>query len=469
MACHPFAGTAANSSFWRNGCAPLGGTGPYGDNYCEVMSTFGDTLIGFANRTQQWARDNPRMTDVAFVLVVIVLELIDMAAGSDGPGTKTQPDIWAVLLVLAGACTLLWRRQKPSEVLLVLMVVLTPFYVREYDSFMSIVGLSGFYAVAAHEKNRRKAWIVLTGVGVVLLAVAAFTLMDLPTGFDYSGAASMFSSISLLTFVGVIMRNREQIFVKAEARADQAEADRAATAERAVAEERLRIAREMHDVVAHGMSVIAVQASAAQEIAATAPDRAVELMRVVETTGRESLVEMRRMLGVLRQREATADAPEVPRGPQPTLADIETTIEHCRDAGLPTEYNVLGDPRPLSAGLELAVFRIVQEALTNVLKHGGSAATASVELSYRFTTLLVRVTDTGRGVVAAVHSEDAGNGLLGMRERVELYDGTLTTGPKPGGGYQVTAVLPLGKTSQGPRRAPDDTDAEKPVSAGKPT
>ncbi|HAY68332.1 MAG TPA: hypothetical protein DCY82_08620 [Acidimicrobiaceae bacterium] len=174
---------------------------------------------------------------------------------------------------------------------------------------------------------------------------------------------------------------------------------------------------------------------------------------------------MRRMLGVLRNRDAAADGELGARAPQPSLADLEATIAHCREAGLETEFAVIGDERPLSAGLELTVFRIVQEALTNVLKHGGKMATASVELSYQPTALLVTVTDTGRGLIAGFGEPSSGNGLHGMRERVELYDGQLTTGPQLGGGYAVKAVIPLDNSSSRLRVVSAASGTAAPVSA----
>ena len=409
-------------------------------------------LIELANQTQQRVRDRPVMLDIAFALVVFVVEVITLVGSNEEPGLAREPDVVALLFIALGALLLVWRRQRPVEVLIFLGVLLVGFYIRDYGSFMSIVGLAGLYAAAVHAMNRRRAWMAIVAFIVALFGTATFSLLDRPNGFDAEGAAAMLLSIGVVVFVGVVARNREQIFVKAEARAEEAEADRAAAAERARTEERLRIARELHDVVAHGMSVISVQAAAAQEIAPTDPDRAIELMRTVETTSRESLNEMRRMLGVLRNGQTSQAGQQVSRGPQPTLADIEATITHCRDAGLETEFSVSGEERPMSPGLELTVYRIVQEeALTNVLKHGGSAATASVEVDYRDTTVLVNISDTGRGVMAGPSGPNSGNGLVGMRERVELYDGTLTAGPNPGGGYMVTAVIPLDSQMRRPR------------------
>jgi signal transduction histidine kinase len=407
------------------------------------VTVMAERLIEVANQTQQWFRDRPVAADVAFVLLVFLLELVDLIGLTANPLLPRDPDVMAVTLIALGSLSLLLRRERPVLGLTLLGVLMVIFYVRDYGSFMSIAGLASLYAVAAHAVNRLHAWITTVIFEVGVFSVAAFTLLDRSDGFAYSAAAAMLTSMCMAVFVGVVARNRQQIFMKAEARADEAEADRLATAERARTEERLRIARELHDVVAHGMSVISVQAVAAQEIAPTNPDLAIEMMRTIETTGRESLNEMRRMLGVLRNGDATHGDQQARRGPQPSLADIEATIALCRDAGLETEFSVSGEEPSLSPGLGLTVYRIVQEGLTNVIKHGGPSASASVELSYSDTTLLVRISDTGRGAVAGLDGTNTGNGLVGMSERVELYDGTMTAAPQPGGGYRVTATIPL--------------------------
>jgi signal transduction histidine kinase len=195
----------------------------------------------------------------------------------------------------------------------------------------------------------------------------------------------------------------------------------------------------MHDVVAHGMSVIAVQAAAGREIVHSNPDKAAEVFGRIEAVGRESLTELRRMLGVLR---GSGDA-EASLAPQPGIADIETAVAHSSTAGVPTELLVDGRRRPLSPGIELAAYRIVQEALTNVRKHAGRAASATVRISYEPRSLTVEVTDDGRGAVSSLSTAGSGHGLIGMRERVEIYGGSLTSGPRPGGGYSVRAVLPV--------------------------
>jgi len=279
--------------------------------------------------------------------------------------------------------------------------------------------------------------VALTVAIVILMVGAGVSILNPVDGFAYSNAVSMMAFLVVGTAVGVVIRNREQIFVDAQRRAEVAEADRLVEAERAVALERTRIAREMHDVVAHGMSVIAVQAAAAQQIAYTDPDKTVEVLSRIENVGRESLSEMRRMLGVLRD----GDGNRGTLSPQPTLSDVAEAVAQSVESGVVTDLIVDGDQRELPPGVELAAFRIVQEALTNVRKHGGRSASAAVRLHYGEDTLMVEVRDDGAGATTSLSRSGGGNGLIGMRERVEIYGGQFSAGPEAGGGYLVRAVL----------------------------
>ena len=205
----------------------------------------------------------------------------------------------------------------------------------------------------------------------------------------------------------------------------------------AVVDERRRIAREMHDLVAHSMSVMVVQAGGARRILDRDPARALEAATMIERTGREALAEMRHLLGVLNLPEARAAL-----APQPTLAELDELIARSRAAGLPTVLDLRGERRPLPAGLDLAAYRIVQEALTNALKHSGHAPT-TVIVDYGEHELALEIRDEGSGG----SNTGGGHGLVGMRERVRLYGGEIETGPADGGGWCVRARLPLGEVS----------------------
>ncbi|MGZ4701390.1 MAG: sensor histidine kinase [Ilumatobacteraceae bacterium] len=304
---------------------------------------------------------------------------------------------------------------------------------------MSVLGLPALYAVAAHAEHRRRAWWAIGVACASLMVTACVSVLDRPDGFAYLQALSVVAFLIGAMAAGVLIRNRERIFVDTERRAAAAEADRLAEAQRAVARERSRIAREMHDVVAHGMSVVAVQAAAGREIVHSNPDKAAEVFARIEAVGRESLSELRRMLGVLRD----GGDDEASLAPQPGMADIAGAVAQSSATGVATELVIDGQQQPLAPGIELAAFRIVQEALTNVRKHAGGSASAIVRISYEPDVLVIEVTDDGRGAATSLSGVGTGNGLIGMRERVEVYGGQFTSGPRRGGGYAVRAALPI--------------------------
>ena len=341
--------------------------------------------------------------------------------------------------MITASLNLFWRRRAPVAVLAYVTAALVVMYLRDYGAFLSVLGLPALYAVAAHEEHRRRAWWALVASCVVLLLAASVSLLDTDDGFDVLTALSMIAFLAAAIAAGVIIRNRERIFVDTERRAAAAEADRLAAAERAVASERSRIAREMHDVVAHSMSVISVQAAAGREIVHANPDRAAEVFATIEAVGRESVAELRRMLGVLRD---TGDRGAA-LSPQPGIADIAAVVAQSSASGVATELVIEGRQRALAPGIELAVYRVVQEALTNVLKHAGPSTSVAVRIAYGTNELTVEVSDDGRGSATALSGGGAGHGLIGMRERVEIYGGTFSAGTRAGGGYGVLAVLPI--------------------------
>ncbi len=222
---------------------------------------------------------------------------------------------------------------------------------------------------------------------------------------------------------------------EAKERAARAESEREIRAQAAVADERARIARELHDVVGHSVSVMTVQASAVRRLLRPEQEREREALEVVERAGREALAEMRRMVGVLRRPE---EAPAL--APQPSLEHVDKLVEKAREAGLPVELRVEGDAVELPAGLDLTAYRLIQEGLTNALKHAG-AQRAEVLVRYSDGQIEIAVSDDGRG---AGSGDGGGHGLVGMRERVSVYGGELEAGPKPEGGYRLSARLPLG-------------------------
>ena len=236
----------------------------------------------------------------------------------------------------------------------------------------------------------------------------------------------------LAWLAGFAFRERDVQATAAEERADQAEREREAAARIAVAEERARIARELHDIVAHALSVMVLQVGAIRHKLPESSGEDREALEDVERAGRTALAEMRRLLGAMRDRDGGAELE-----PQPGLDKLEPLVERVRIAGLPVRLQVEGEPLPLARGLDLSAYRIVQEALTNVIKHA-DASRAEVVVRHRADALQLEIRDDGRGPVDA---GSPGHGLVGIRERVKLYGGEMTAGAANGGGFIVTASL----------------------------
>jgi signal transduction histidine kinase len=244
--------------------------------------------------------------------------------------------------------------------------------------------------------------------------------------------------------LGDSMRTRRAYFDQLEERASRLEKEREAQAKVAVAAERARIARELHDVVAHNVSVMVVQADGAAYVLDAAPDQAKQALETISSTGRQALAEMRRLLGVLRTGDARESGEYVP---QPDVQQIEDLVEQVRKTGTTVDFKIEGTARPLPSGVELTAYRIVQEALTNSRKHGGPDVGTSVRLVYFDDGLGLLVEDDGRGATHEMYEDGGadgrGHGLIGMRERVGMVGGTLDAGPRPGGGFRISALLPL--------------------------
>jgi signal transduction histidine kinase len=280
-------------------------------------------------------------------------------------------------------------------------------------------------------------WVSLAGLAAAELGAAAVQLT--PGRFQALTVVSNGLAIGAAWLVGHFVGARRAYTARLE-RTAELERARAELARRAVTEERLRLARELHDVVAHAISVIAVQSGVGAHVAHTQPEEAAKALAAIEATSRAALTELRRLLGVLRQE----GEPQGSLAPVPGLADLDALLAEVAKAGLAVKLRVEGTPSPLPAGVDLSAYRIVQEALTNVVKHAGPAR-AQVVVGYRDQEVTVEVTDDGRGVTAPTDDGQArvGHGLIGMRERVAAFGGDLKVGPRPGGGFRVAARLPL--------------------------
>jgi signal transduction histidine kinase len=298
---------------------------------------------------------------------------------------------------------------------------------------LSIAG----YTVAAYEDRLR----ALSGLAALLATAVIWTLRDpVPANLrEHTVTAVWLSPVVMGWLFGAYLRTR-RLYVRAlHERADRAEREREEQAQAAVASERTRIARELHDILAHNVSVMVVQAEAADEmLERDMPDRARTPVWKIQETGRAALTDMRRMLGILREADS---GPAL--APQPGIANLQMLLAQVRESGLPVELEVRGEPMPLPPGIDLSAYRIVQEALTNALKYAGPAH-ASVVVHFASGSLTLEIDDDGVGSPTAGHS---GHGLVGMRERVAVFGGDVQAGPKRSGGYRVTARLPLAADS----------------------
>ncbi len=293
----------------------------------------------------------------------------------------------------------------------------------------SFVGAFVCFWLAGSVDDRRLAVLGLAGA---ILAVFVIVLAG-PDG-SYGEAARVAVLMTAGWVVSVLVAARQRRHHEVEARAAELERVTHERIRGAAAEERARIARELHDVIAHSVGVMTVQAGAARMLVRQDPDAALAPLEAIERTGRDALAELRRLLGVLRDDARRADL-----APQPGLAQLDALVATFRQAGLPVDITVEGDRRPLPPGLDLTAYRVVQEALTNAQKHGGGAH-AHVTVRYADDALDLVVADDGRG---GATGGGAGHGLVGMRERVGLYGGRLLAGPRAAGGYVVRAHLPL--------------------------
>jgi signal transduction histidine kinase len=362
-----------------------------------------------------WLQRHPRLVDVVIVL----------ALASGYIGRAAHLGRWAVGLPLAllEVAPLLVRRRFPLAVLVVVSAA-SFVEVAVYGSTLPLAAAVAVYTAAAHLERR----VSLIASGT---AGAAISLLALAR----DGYQSLLQTILLFAIAWVVGDNlgtRRAYTRELELRAERLEREQQAEAARAVAEEQARIARELHDVIAHNVSVMVVQAAAGRDAFDERPQRAREALEAIEATGRAALAELRRLLGAVRDGDPDYE-------PQPGLARLPFLIERVRASGLEVALHIDGTPEPLPAAVELSAYRVVQEALTNTLKHA-MASRVDVRLRYGTGELGVEVRDDGRPVT---NGAGTGRGLVGMRERVAAFGGTLSAGAAAGGGFAVDARFPL--------------------------
>jgi signal transduction histidine kinase len=379
---------------------------------------------------QRLRRIEPWMIDVVLGTIFVLAGLVALF-GPDPTHKFSEPDGWAVFLTVWAAAPYYLRRRAPLLVLAITTVPVVILAVAGYPTGASPNWLLvGMYTVAAYTGPLERllgAVTVAIGLGVIMV----FGAPDL-TGTDIALNAALFATAY---FVGATIRNRRLYAENLEVRAARLERERDEEGERAVASERLRIAQELHDVVAHSMGVIAVQAGVGAHVIDTDPAEAKKSLEAISRTSRSTLTEIRRMLGVLREDEGAQYAPV------PGLADLDRLVREVTAAGVDIDVQAEGDRSELPPGVDFTAYRIMQEALTNVLKHAGPAR-VEIRITYEPDALALEVADDGRGVNG--RSKDGGHGVMGMRERVGVYGGSFEAGPRPGGGFRVRVRLPYG-------------------------
>jgi signal transduction histidine kinase len=405
----------------------------------------------WAGRLHSWAtRGAPSLLDAA-VAGVVTLLAVSGSVGEAHPAVHAtasqihwlkghQPGGAYALVVISGVA-LLFRRRWPLVVLAVTVVATAAYAAAGYVPGAALCPVYvALFTVATHEPRPVAMWAGGVSVVVLFVATGANSVFGWLGGTNTVMVALSVASIAL----GLAVAGRRQVFAAMVERAERAERDREDEARQRVDAERLRIARELHDVVAHSMSMINVQAGVAAHVLPTHPDEAIEALTAIKVASREALRELRAILNVLRQ----VDAADVGRVPAPRLAQLDALADATTQAGLPTAMSVSGSPAGLPQTVELAAYRIVQESLTNVLRHAGPHARATVQVTIGDGVVLVQVDDDGRGGVApeagiGEFHEGTGAGIAGMRERAAAFGGTVEAGPGPGRGWRVRAVLPV--------------------------
>jgi signal transduction histidine kinase len=379
-------------------------------------------------------------------------------------GSGNDPRATAVIAALVATLPLLLRRRLPfgapafAFTGLALISLFSPAAVPGGTSFTLFALMLAFWAAGAQHDRQQAAAGAAIGLAAVVVMVASGGRGSIVETGDVELSLFIWSLIAVGLPLGAFaLRARAQRAAELQERADRLEREREERTRAAVAAERARIARALHDVIAHSVTVMTVQGGAARLLLDSDPARAREPLLVVEETGHQALADMRRLVGIVQDEPERAPA----LTPQPGLADLPALAEKLRRAGLPTDLVVHGKPETLTPGVELAAYRVVQEALTNALKHAGPAR-ARVTVSYEPCALRLEISDDGPGTSSQQHG---GHGLVGMRERVALYGGHLEVSPRAGGGFSVRARLPLERLASA-RRDPS-TDPCRPGPAGE--
>ncbi|MFI7293633.1 sensor histidine kinase [Streptomyces sp. NPDC050121] len=405
----------------------------------------GGQRLRHADRTHPWVLDT-----VVVIVVFLMFCLPDLLRGGvdggDGPPrfrlAFTELPLAGMLALQAGlVLPLLWRRRKPMAAFGVIAAVFVLQWSLGAALRADVALFIALYSLALHGRLRQLPWACAAMAGAMaLVAVRASSAVSV-----WDALFFLLSTATAALALGLVVRIRRAQLAGLRERAARLETERDQRSRLATATERTRVAREMHDIVGHNLSVIITLADAGAYATDFAPERGKEALQLIGDTGRQALGELRRVLGVLREAaDGPAGGPEL--SPQPGIADIGALCATVRAAGLEVVYRTSGDVEALDGGVQLTVYRIVQEALTNTMKHAAGDARVHLAVVVTGARLSIRVQDTGPATPSGPPNEE-GHGLVGMRERAALYGGTVSAGPTGGGGWNVEAVLDL--TPQG--------------------
>ncbi|WUN35936.1 histidine kinase [Kitasatospora sp. NBC_00315] len=409
---------------------------------------WGHPLVAWLARAGRLLRrldqDHPWALDTAVVAVVFLMFCVPDLVHGEGPHdlrlkiTRLPPA--GTLLLQAGlVLPLWWRRRAPSAAFAVIATVFVTQWIMMVWLRADVALLIALYSLTLHGRLRHLPWAC-----AVMAGVLGFAAVQISAG-PFLGDAMffLFCAATAPVALGLALRIRRAHVAALHERAVRLEIERDQRSELAAAAERARVAREMHDIVGHNLSVIIGLADGGAYATELSPQRGKEALELIAGTGRQALGEMRRMLGVLRDHQ---EGPEY--SPQPGVADLDGLCERVRAAGPRVTYRTSGDLEALDRGAQLTVYRIVQEALTNTLKHAGPHTCARLHVAVDPAAVRIQVQDTGPAAGAGPGPAgrppgEEGHGLAGMRERAALYDGTVTAGPRPGEGWTVEALLNL--------------------------
>lgn len=397
--------------------------------------------LGDVHRLYDFLRRHPTGVDSFWALLLLALSGLAVVSETGGHARLALHVLTAVAL----SAVIALRRRWPEKMLLLAMAAgLLQLAFDVGPNIWDFAFLVIIYTVASGNTRWASRYALVGGLLAPLLATVRWPDPVTSAGKDVIGAVFLTVPFILAWVLGDSVRTRRAYWAQLEERATRLEKEREQQAQIAVTAERARIARELHDVVAHNVSVMVVQADGAAYVLDSSPEQAKQALETISGTGRQALAEMRRLLGVLRTDDAAEGGEYVP---QPDVEQIGDLVEQVRRAGLPVEFRIEGAPRPLPSGVELTAYRIVQEALTNTRKHGGPDVGASVRLTYFDDGLGLLVEDDGRGAQHELYesggADGMGHGLIGMRERVGMVGGTLDAGPRPGGGFRISVLLPI--------------------------